>query len=84
MDATANGLQRIEATSEAAQEWTNHVYDVADGLLLTKIRSWFMGINSNIEGRDKPRLLVYAGGAPRYRERCEEVAARGYEGFQLG
>ena len=79
----ANGLQRIEATSEAEQEWTDHVFDVADGLLLTKTRSWFMGLNSNIKGRDKPRLLVYAGGAPRYRERCEEVAARGYEGFQL-
>jgi hypothetical protein len=40
-----------------------------------------MGLNSNIEGRDKPRLLVYAGGAPRYRQRCDEVAAQGYAGF---
>jgi cation diffusion facilitator CzcD-associated flavoprotein CzcO len=77
----ANGYNRIEATPEAEQEWTDHVFDVAQGLLLTKTRSWFMGLNSNIEGRDKPRLLVYAGGAPRYRQRCDEVAAQGYAGF---
>jgi hypothetical protein len=26
---------------------------------------------------------IYAGGLPRYRERCEEVAAAGYEGFLI-
>ena len=79
----ANDLRRIEATPEAETEWTEHVFDVAEPLLLTKTRSWFMGLNSNIEGRDKPRLLVYAGGAPRYREKCDEVAAAGYAGFDL-
>ena len=79
----AHEYNRIEATPEAEKEWTAHVLDVADGLLLTKTRSWFMGLNSNIEGRDKPQLLVYTGGAPRYRERCDEVAAHGYAGFKL-
>ena len=77
------GVTRIEATAEAQAAWTDHVFDVAEGLLLTKTRSWFMSLNSNIEGRDKPRLLVYAGGAPKYRERCDEVAAQGYVGFDL-
>ena len=79
----AHGYRRIEATREAEEEWTSHVFEVAQGLLMTKTRSWFMGLNANIQGRDKPRLLVYAGGAPRYRERCDAVAAQGYAGFQL-
>ncbi len=77
------GHTRIEATVEAENAWTEHVFKVAEGLLLTKTRSWFLGLNSNIEGRDVPRLLVYAGGAPRYRDRCDEEAAQGYPGFQL-
>ncbi len=80
---TRNGYRRIEATQAAEREWTDHVFDVAEGLLLTKTRSWFMGLNSNLENHDKPRLLVYAGGSPRYRERCEEVANQGYAGFEL-
>ena len=72
---------RVEATENAEQAWTEHVLDVAEGLLLTKTRSWFLGLNTNLEGRDKPRLLVYAGGAPRYKARCDEVAEHGYEGF---
>lgn len=79
----ANGYDRIEATPDAEREWTDHVHEVAEGLLLMKTRSWFLGLNSNIEGRDKPRLLVYAGGAPRYRKRCDEAAAQGYAGFEL-
>jgi hypothetical protein len=27
--------------------------------------------------------MVYAGGAPKFRQRCEEVAAAGYAGFEL-
>ena len=78
-----HSYRRIEATAAAERDWTDHVFDVAQPLLLTRTRSWFMGLNSNIEGRDKPRLLVYAGGSPRYRARCEEVAAEGYAGFDL-
>ena len=79
-----NGYRRIEATADAEEEWTQHVLDVADGLLLMKTRSWFLGMNTNLEGRDKVQLLVYAGGAPRYRAKCDEVAAQGYTGFTLG
>ncbi len=41
------------------------------------------GINSNVEGKQERTVLVYAGGAPAYRKRCDEVAAKGYEGFVL-
>jgi len=78
-----NNYQRIEASVDAQQAWTQHVHDVAEGLLLMKTRSWFHGLNSNLPDRDKPRLLVYAGGAPRYRDRCDEVARSGYAGFKL-
>ena len=39
-------------------------------------------MGANIPG--KPRLfLPYVGGIGNYRRKCDEVAARGYEGFAL-
>ena len=52
-------------------------------MLFTKVNSWFMGINSNIEGRDQRRFLLYAAGLPTYREKAEEVVAGGYDEFVL-
>jgi hypothetical protein len=50
--------------------------------LLSKVDSWFHGVNSNLP--DKPRRpLICAGGLPRYRERCDEVAAADYEGCSI-
>ena len=77
----AKGVTRIEATSKAEQEWSEHVKALYDYVLLRKARSWFTGYNSNVEGHDKTRYLIYNGGAPRYRKRLAEVAANGYEGF---
>jgi hypothetical protein len=50
-------------------------------LLFTQINSWMTGINTNVGGKQKRTVLVYAGGAPAYRKRCDEVAAKGYAGF---
>jgi len=72
---------RVEATPEAEKAWTRHVFEEAEGMLFTKTRSWFMGFNSNLAGRDKPIMLVYAGGAPKYREKCQQVADEHYRGF---
>jgi hypothetical protein len=41
------------------------------------------GINKNVPWRQKRTFMAYAGGAPKYRQKCDEVAARGYEGFVL-
>ena len=79
-----HGYRRVEATEEAEDGWTEHVYESAEKLLFTKVDSWFMGINSNLPGKQKRTFLLYAAGAPAYRERCDEVAARRYEGFALG
>jgi cation diffusion facilitator CzcD-associated flavoprotein CzcO len=79
----AGGITRIETTPEAETEWTEHVKDMYSMLLLSKAKSWFTGYNSNVEGHDKTRYLIYNGGAPRYRKRLDEVAVNDYAGFVL-
>ena len=75
------GHTRVEATVEAEREWTQHVLDTGRRMLFTEVDSWVMGINSNLPGKQKRTFVVYAGGAPKYRERCDEVATGGYVGF---
>jgi cation diffusion facilitator CzcD-associated flavoprotein CzcO len=77
----ARGHTRVEPTVEAEREWTQHVHDTGRRMLFTQVDSWMMGINSNVAGKDRRTFIVYAGGAPRYREKCDEVAAAGYAGF---
>ena len=79
----ARGWSRVEATPRAEDAWTEHVFETAQRLLLTKVNSWMMGINTNVPGKETRTFLAYAGGAPAYRKRCDEVAAKGYEGFAL-
>jgi cyclohexanone monooxygenase len=77
-----NGRQlgAIEASGEAEDAWVAHVNEVADTTLYPLARSWYLG--ANIPG--KPRVFMpYVGGVGPYREKCDEVAARGYEGFVL-
>ena len=77
----ANGLETIEATPDAVEKWVAEVNDVANKTLLPMAKhSWYLG--ANIPG--KPRVFMpYAGGMVRYREICDDVAAKGYEGFAL-
>lgn len=77
------GYQRVEATPGAETEWTEHVFQMAERMLFSKTDSWFTGINSNLNGKQNRTVLLYAGGAPAYREKCDEVAAKGYAGFKL-
>jgi cation diffusion facilitator CzcD-associated flavoprotein CzcO len=77
------GLTRVEAMPEAEAAWTAHVHETAARLLLMQVDSWMTGINKNVAGRQKRTFMAYAGGAPKYRQKCEEVVARGYEGFAL-
>ena len=78
-----NDYQRVAPSTEAEDTWTEHVYETAAELLFTKVDSWFMGINNNLPGKQKRTFLLYAGGAPAYREKCAAVAANGYEGFRF-
>jgi len=72
------GKHRVETRVEAEDAWTSHVHESAARLLLTQVDSWFMGVNRNLPGRDTRHFLLYAGGFPTYRRRCEEIALGGY------
>ncbi len=70
----------IEAAPEAEAAWGAHVNAVADRTLFPSCNSWYLG--ANVPG--KPRVFMPLIGFPPYVEKCNEVAARGYEGFVLG
>ena len=74
------GYQRIEADATAEEAWNEHAQSLTEGMIFTKTDSWFMG--TNVPGK-KRGFLFYAGGAPAFREKVSEVAAKGYEGFKL-
>jgi cyclohexanone monooxygenase len=72
------GHRRIEPKPEAQEQWVAHVNEVANATLMPRAASWYMG--ANIPG--KPRVFMpYAAGVGVYREICDRVAAREYEGF---
>ena len=73
-------FSQIQATPEAEAEWTQHVLDAADATLLPETNSWFMG--ANIPGK-KRVFLNYVGGVQNFRAKCDQVAEKGYEGFEL-
>src|SRR5262249_39585558 len=78
-----HGYTRVEPSAAAEDAWTQHVHESAARLLLLEVDSWMTGVNRNVPGRQQRTFMAYAGGAPKYREKCDEVAARGYEGFIL-
>ena len=76
--AGARGFANIEATSEAENAWMAHVNELAGYTLFPQANSWYVG--ANIPG--KPRVFMpYIGGVGVYRQKCDEVARKGYEGF---
>ncbi len=78
-----HGYSRVEASEEAESAWRQHVQEMYQFQLMSKVKSWFTGYNSNVDGHDQPRLMMYPGGAPRYRSQLDSVASNGYEGFHL-
>src|SRR6516164_2429433 len=74
------GLETMEARADAEDKWVAHVNEVAHGTLYPQANSWYMG--ANIPG--KPRIFMpYIGGVGAYRQICDRVAAKGYEGFAM-
>jgi cyclohexanone monooxygenase len=72
--------RRIDATEQSQEEWVQHVKEVADTTLYPLANSWYMGVN--IPG--KPQVFMpYVGGVQAYTKKCQEVVAKGYEGFVL-
>ncbi|MCK2215559.1 NAD(P)/FAD-dependent oxidoreductase [Actinomadura sp. ATCC 31491] len=76
----AGGIAVIDADPVAEDAWVAHVNEVASFTLYPRADSWYMG--ANIPG--KPRVFMpYVGGVGAYRDKCDQVAADGYEGFVL-
>jgi cyclohexanone monooxygenase len=74
------GFEVIEAKKEAEDIWVAHVNEVAHGTLFPRANSWYMG--ANIPG--KPQIFMpYIGGVGVYRQICNDVAAKGYDGFVM-
>jgi len=76
----AGGLTRIEATADAEDAWVDHVNAAADMTLFVKANSWYVG--ANIPGK-KRVFMPYVAGMVDYKMRCDEVASKGYDGFEL-
>ena len=74
-----NRLAQIEAKVEAEDRWVEHVNEVAGGTLFNSCSSWYLG--ANVPG--KPRIFMPYVGFPPYVAKCNEVVAKGYEGFAL-
>jgi cyclohexanone monooxygenase len=73
-----NGIETIEAIGAAEDFWVDHVNMVGSVTLFPQANSWYMG--ANVPG--KPRVFMpYIGGVGVYRQICDGVAAREYEGF---
>jgi cyclohexanone monooxygenase len=74
------GFDSLEAEKDAEDKWVAHVNEAAFSTLYPQANSWYMG--ANIPG--KPRIFMpYIGGVGPYRQICNEVAAKGYEGFAM-
>src|SRR6201747_1322615 len=73
-------LDAMEANRDAEDNWVAHVNEVASTTLYPQANSWYMGANV----RGKPQIFMpYIGGVGAYRQICNDVAAKGYEGFTM-
>ena len=77
------GYRHVEADLQAEKSWSAHVKESYEAFWFHEEKSWFNGYNSNVDGHNRIRHLVYFGGAPDYRTRLNEVASHDYEGFEF-
>ncbi|MGD9932081.1 MAG: flavin-containing monooxygenase [Dehalococcoidia bacterium] len=78
----ANDKNVIEPTLKAEDGWVEHVNTVADGTMYTapSCNSWYLG--ANVPGKTR-QFMPYVGGVGQYRQKCDEIVAKGYDGFVL-
>jgi cyclohexanone monooxygenase len=76
----SDGMQVMEADPAAEDAWVEHVNLVADSTLMPRANSWYMG--ANVPGKTRV-FMPYLGGVGAYRQKCNEVAAKDYDGFLL-
>jgi acetone monooxygenase len=75
-----HNVKVYEPTTEVEDQWVEHHEQIAAATLVTKTNSWYMG--SNVKGKPR-RLLSYIGVVGAYRQKCDEAAAKNYEGFAM-
>src|SRR5215471_7002784 len=73
-----HGRSCIEASEAAQDAWVAHGNEIAAATLFPSCNSWYLG--ANVPG--KPRVFMPYLGFPEYVKKCDEVAAKGYEGFE--
>ncbi len=75
----SKGAETIEPTSQAVDQWVEHVNELAAGTLYDQADSWYVG--ANVPG--KPRVFMAYIGVASYRRKCREIVEAGYAGFVL-
>jgi cyclohexanone monooxygenase len=75
----SRGAKSIDARPDAESAWVAHVNEVAHTSLYPNCNSWYLG--ANVPG--KPRVFMPYLGFPTYVAKCNEVVAKGYEGFAI-
>ena len=78
-----NEYVTCEPTFEAHQKWEADVRASYEATLIPTAKSWFTGFNSNVEGHDKLRYLVYLRGAVNFRNELGEISSNNYRGFEF-
>ena len=74
------GRSTVEPTEETEDAWVAHHEETSGATLIANTTSWYLG--SNVPGKPR-RVLSYCGGVGTYRQKCDEVAASGYAGFDI-
>jgi cation diffusion facilitator CzcD-associated flavoprotein CzcO len=73
-----HGLNSIEPTRKAEDDWMELVFKLAQRSLLSKAKTWYVGTNV----KDKAQgLTLFTGGFPKYREYCAAAIQAGYRDF---
>ncbi|QLL10060.1 NAD(P)/FAD-dependent oxidoreductase [Mycobacterium vicinigordonae] len=75
-----NGINLIEASAEAENEWTDYVQERAQNSMLAHANSWING--ANIPGKTR-FYNFYLGHFGRYRKQLQDIAQQGYPGFEM-
>ncbi|HVV09304.1 NAD(P)/FAD-dependent oxidoreductase [Amycolatopsis sp.] len=81
--ALQDGSERVQATEEAAQAWSDQCDAILAATLLPQgmgDRPWFLG--ANVPGK-KPSTLCYLGGLAAYRAEVDKEVDAGLPGFDF-
>jgi len=77
--AQKNKKNKVEATRIAQDNWVEHVNAAAEKTIFPGCNSWYLG--ANVPG--KRRVFMPYVGFPDYVQRCEEMIANDFNGFEI-